>query len=105
MIVLDANLLLYAYDSACAEHQKAHSWLETVFSGHEPIGLPWQTISAFVRVHTNSRLPGDRFTTEEAVRVIDEWMDLPQVRLLFQDSSKGFTQRSPGKRAKSRSAV
>ena len=82
MIVLDANLLLYAYDSECAEHEKAHSWLETVFSGQEPIGLPWQTISAFLRIHTNSRLPGDRFTTEEAVRVIDEWMDLPQVRLL-----------------------
>ncbi|MGA7343652.1 MAG: TA system VapC family ribonuclease toxin [Terracidiphilus sp.] len=82
MIVLDANLLLYAYDSASAEHRKARSWLENVFSGQEPIGLPWQTISAFLRVHTNSRLPGDRFTTDEAVHEIDRWMELPQVRLL-----------------------
>lgn len=82
MIVLDANILLYAYDSACAEHKKARSWLETVFSGQQPIGLPWQTISAFLRIHTNSKLPGDRFTTEDAARVIDRWMELPQVRLL-----------------------
>ena len=82
MIVLDANILLYAYDVAAAEHKKARFWLETVFSGLEPIGLPWQTISAFVRIHTSSRLPGDRFTTEEAVGVIDQWVELPQVRLL-----------------------
>ena len=82
MIVLDANILLAAYDSDCAEHTKAHSWLEIVFSDQEPIGLPWQTISAFLRIHTNSRLPGDRFTTEGAARVIDQWMELPQVRLL-----------------------
>jgi hypothetical protein len=82
VIVLDANLLLYAYDSACAEYQVARAWLETVFSGEEPVGIPWQTISAFLRIHTNSRLPGDRFNMEEATRVVDQWIELPQVRLL-----------------------
>ena len=82
MIVLDVNLLLYAYDSACAEYKGARAWLETVFSGQEPVGLPWQTVSAFLRIHTNSRLPGDRFNMEQAARVIDQWMELPQVRLL-----------------------
>jgi toxin-antitoxin system PIN domain toxin len=82
MIVLDANLLLYAYDSACAEHRDARSWLETVFSGQETIGLPWQTISAFLRVQTNPRLPGDRLNTKEAVLLIEEWLDMPHVRLI-----------------------
>jgi uncharacterized protein len=82
VIVLDVNLLLYAYDSACSEYKSARAWLETVFSGREPVGLPWQTISAFLRIHTNSRLPGDRFNIEEAARVIDRWMELPQVQLL-----------------------
>jgi toxin-antitoxin system PIN domain toxin len=82
VIVLDVNLLLYAYDSACAEYKGARAWLETVFSGQEPVGLPWQTVSAFLRIHTNSRLPGDRFNMEQAARVIDQWMELPQVRLL-----------------------
>ena len=83
MIVLDVNILLYAYDSACAEYEGARVWLETVFSGQEPIGIPWQTVSAFLRIHTNTRLPGDRFTMEEATRLVDEWMELPQVRLLI----------------------
>jgi toxin-antitoxin system PIN domain toxin len=82
VIVLDVNILLYAYDSASAEHKVARAWLETVFSGQEPVGLPWQTVSAFLRIHTNSRLPGDRFNMEEAACVVDQWIGLPQVRLL-----------------------
>lgn len=82
MIVLDANLLLYAYDYACAEHSRARAWLEDVFSGQEPVGLPWQTVSAFLRIHTDPRLPGDRFTMEDAIRVVDQWMTLPHLQFL-----------------------
>lgn len=82
MIVLDANILIYAYDSACVEHRHARKLMEGIFSGKEPVGIPWQTICAFLRVQTNPRLPGDRFTTELAVETIDEWMELPQVQLL-----------------------
>jgi toxin-antitoxin system PIN domain toxin len=82
VIILDANLLLYAYDSAFAEHAKARPWVETIFSGQEPVGLPWQTISAFIRIHTDTRLPGNRFTMDEAVQTVDQWLALPQVHLL-----------------------
>lgn len=82
MIVLDANLLLYAYDSATVEHKKARRWLEAAFSGVEPVGLSWQTVSAFLRIITNTRLPGDRFTMEEAAAIVDQWAALPQVHLL-----------------------
>jgi uncharacterized protein len=82
VIVLDANLLLYAYDSAFPEHTKAKPWLETIFSSQEPVGLPWQTISAFIRIQTNTRLPGNRFTMDEAVQTVDQWLALPQVHLL-----------------------
>jgi uncharacterized protein len=82
VIVLDANLLLYAYDSTTSEHKKARRWLEAVFSGVEPIGLPWQTVSAFLRVSTNSRLPGNRFTMDEAAEIVDQWAALPIVHFL-----------------------
>jgi toxin-antitoxin system PIN domain toxin len=82
VIVLDANLLLYAYDSASPHHAKARRWVEDVFSGVEPVGLPWQTISAFLRILTNTRLPGDRFTIEEASAIIAEWIALPAVHPL-----------------------
>jgi toxin-antitoxin system PIN domain toxin len=82
VIVLDANLLLYAYDSASAQHARARTWVETAFSGTEPIGLPWQTVTAFLRIMTHPRLPGERFTLQEVVQVVDGWLQQPSVRLL-----------------------
>ena len=82
MIVLDVNLLLYAYDSTMPQHGAARPWLNTAFTGAELVGLPWQTISAFLRIATDSRLPGRRFSTEEAIGIIRQWMELKQVRLL-----------------------
>jgi uncharacterized protein len=82
VIVLDANLLLYAYDSASPHHAKARSWIEKVLSGITAVGLPWQTVSAFLRIMTNPKLPGERFTLEEAVQLVDRWLEQPNVRLL-----------------------
>ena len=66
MIVLDANILLYAYDSRTPLHQQVKSWLERSFSSGGLIGLPWQTIGAFLRIATNTKLPGDRYSSAEA---------------------------------------
>jgi toxin-antitoxin system PIN domain toxin len=82
VIVLDANILLYAYDSVSSQHAKARAWVERVFSGSDPVGLPWQTVSAFLRIMTNPRLPGERFTLGEAVRIVEGWLEQPNVRLL-----------------------
>ena len=82
MIILDANILLYAYDNGSMLHSKARSWVEDVFSGTAPIGLPWQTINAFLRIMTNSRLPGERFSIREAARIAELWLEQPNVRPL-----------------------
>ncbi|MGI9070027.1 MAG: TA system VapC family ribonuclease toxin [Bryobacteraceae bacterium] len=82
MIVLDANILLYAYDAIAVQHRKARRWIETVFSSAEPVGLPWQTVLAFLRIVTNPRLPGERFTLEDAARLVDNWLDQPNVHSL-----------------------
>jgi len=82
MIVLDANLLLYAYDSTSGRHKKARKWLEEVLSEGESVGLPWQSASAFLRIVTNSRLPGVRLTLEQALAIVDQWIEQPNVRLL-----------------------
>jgi toxin-antitoxin system PIN domain toxin len=82
VIVLDANILLYAYDSASSQHAKARAWVEEVLSGVVLVGLPWQTISAFLRITSNPRLPGERWTLQEAVQVVDGWLEQPNVRTL-----------------------
>jgi uncharacterized protein len=82
VIVLDANILLYAYDSASSPHAKARAFVEQAFSGDGLVGLPWQTIAAFLRIMTNPRFPGDRFTMGEAVEIVDGWLQQANVRLL-----------------------
>lgn len=82
MIVVDANLLIYSYDTDSSHHKKSRAWVEKIFSGVEPVGLPWQTVSAFLRVTTNRRLPGPRLTVEQAVQIAEEWLAQPNVRMI-----------------------
>jgi len=82
VIVLDANLLLYAYGSASPHHEPARHCITALFSGGEMIGLPWQTVHGFLRVSTDTRLSLDRFTMAGALAIVQQWVDLPHVRLL-----------------------
>lgn len=82
MIVFDANLLIYAYDSGWVDHIKTRAWVEETLSGEEAVGLPWQAIAAFLRVMTNRRLPGSRFSLEQASQIVEGWLGLPNVRVL-----------------------
>jgi toxin-antitoxin system PIN domain toxin len=82
MTVLDANIILYAYDTMASHHSRARAWIENLFSEGTPVGIPWQTVVAFLRITTNARLPGERLTTAEAVDVVAQWLEQPNVRLL-----------------------
>ena len=82
MIVIDANLLIYSYDAHAVQHKKSAAWLEKVFSETEAVGLPWQSIAAFLRVVTNRRLPGVRVRLEDAVQAVEEWLRVPNVKIL-----------------------
>ena len=82
MIVLDANILLYAYDTKWESHARARRWVEDTFSQGALVGLPWQTAGAFLRIATHPGLPGRRFTVEEAGSLVDQWLQQPNVRAL-----------------------
>jgi uncharacterized protein len=82
VIVVDANLLIYSYDTDSSNHKRSRAWVEKIFSDVEQVGLPWQTVSAFLRVITNRRLPGSRLTVEQAAQIVEEWLGQPNVRML-----------------------
>jgi toxin-antitoxin system PIN domain toxin len=82
VIVLDVNLLLYAYSSSSVQHEKASRWLTGVFSGDELVGLPWQTIHAFLRIATDKKITTDPFPLERVLGIVQQWLDIPQVRIL-----------------------
>ena len=83
MIIPDANLLLYAYNTASEEHAKAREWLEAVLSGSAPVGLCWPVILAFLRIATNSRILPRPLSRTEATVVVADWLEQPQTIILL----------------------
>lgn len=79
MILLDANLLLYAVNRDLPQHEKARAWLEKVLSGEESVGLPWVVILAFLRITTNPRVFEHPFTIEAAAEYVNKWLAQPVV--------------------------
>jgi hypothetical protein len=45
------------------------------------VGLPWQSISAFIRIATNQNLP-DSLPMQNAVDLVNQWLIRPQVQPL-----------------------
>jgi hypothetical protein len=56
VILLDANLLLYAYHPRAEQHVESRAWLEAVLSGPNLVRLAWLTLWAFLRIATNPRV-------------------------------------------------
>lgn len=79
MNLLDANLLLYAYDEESPFHVQARAFFETRLSGDEPVGLPWATILAFLRLSTHSKVCSRPLAIEEALEIVDSWFGSPVV--------------------------
>lgn len=82
MILVDANLLLYAEDSLSEHHEHARIWWDEQLSGVEPVCLCWPVITAFIRVGTNLRLHRRPLTVKEAVERVQSWLDQPCVRMV-----------------------
>ena len=47
MILIDANLLVYAYDPRAAEHERSRLWLEETLSGPQLVRFARTTVWAF----------------------------------------------------------
>jgi len=79
MILLDANLLLYAVNRDLPQHEKARAWLEQALSDEQRVGLPWVVILAFLRLTTNPRVFERPLAIEQAAAYISEWLSRPMV--------------------------
>jgi toxin-antitoxin system PIN domain toxin len=56
MILIDANILLYAEDSLNPLNPKAVKWMDHQLSGDTPVCFCWLTINAYLRISTNRRI-------------------------------------------------
>jgi len=79
VIVVDANLLLYAYDPDSTQHEASRRWLEEVLSGPGLVRFAWVTLWAFVRISTNAQVFVRPLSPGEAHAVISSWLEQPNV--------------------------
>ena len=82
MIAVDANLLIYAVNQDAPLHRKAKSWLESVVSGTETVGLSWTVLLAFLRLTTRAGLFQQPLDVETAFDLVDTWLQQPSVIVL-----------------------
>ncbi|MGA7875580.1 MAG: type II toxin-antitoxin system VapC family toxin [Desulfoferrobacter sp.] len=82
MILVDANILLYAEDSLSPLHQQARIWWDDQLSRSEPVGLCWTTLSAFIRIGTNPRVFEHPLSLAQALARVQSWLDQPCTRVI-----------------------
>ena len=82
MILVDANLLLYAEDSRSGHHELARKWWDQQLSGSTPVCLCWPVLTAFLRIGTNARLHQRPLSLREATQRVQSWVDQPCVRII-----------------------
>ena len=79
MILVDANLLLYAVVADYDQHRAAIEWLDDRLNSPIRVGLPWPSLLAFLRISTNARIFADPLSMTDAWRRVARWLDLPNV--------------------------
>jgi len=75
VILVDANLLLYAANRAAPEHGRARDWLDAQLSGSARVGLPWPSLMAFVRLASNPLVVRQPVAVEAAWAQAREWLN------------------------------
>ena len=82
MIIPDINLLVYAHNQDDERYDAARSWWGNLLEGEESIGIPLAVSVGFVRLVTNPRVMSPPMTSEEAVSLVRNWLQKPNVNSL-----------------------
>lgn len=82
MILVDANLLLHAYDPRAAQHAASRAWLEATLSGSQLVRWSWLTVWAFLRISTNPRVFERPLSMAEAEQRVSSWLAQPAAGIL-----------------------
>jgi uncharacterized protein len=76
-MLVDTNLLLFATDTHSRFHQPAKAWLLDQLNGKRRVGLPWQSLGAFLRLATHPRVSTRPLTPEDAWSTVSAWLEAP----------------------------
>lgn len=77
MILIDANLLVYARARSFPQHEAAKQWLDARLSGTTAVGLPWPSLLSFLRLVTNPRIFSNPEAISSAWEQVSAWLGSP----------------------------
>jgi toxin-antitoxin system PIN domain toxin len=76
-MLVDANLLLFAVNEASPFHAAGREWLTEQLNGARRVGLPWQSLAAFIRIVTHPRAFERPLEPVAAWRRVTDWLAAP----------------------------
>jgi uncharacterized protein len=79
VILLDANLLVYACVTELPQHQSARRWLEERLGATQRVGMPWPSLITFLRLVVNPRVFKRPVPVAAAWARVEGWLGLEQV--------------------------
>ncbi|MGH9576266.1 MAG: TA system VapC family ribonuclease toxin [Terriglobales bacterium] len=79
MILIDANILLYAHDRTASKHEAARRWVEEAVAKREELAFAWVTLLAFLRLSTNPRVYPRALSMREALEILDAYLSRSHV--------------------------
>lgn len=74
MILLDANLLVYAHVASLPQHEAARAWLDSRLNGTTAVGLPWPSLLSFIRLVSNPRIFERPESVADAWSSVEHWL-------------------------------
>ena len=77
VILVDANLLVYASASDFDDHSDAKTWLQERLSGRQKVGLPWLSLLTYLRVITHPSIFRRPLLMRDAVQQVRTWLESP----------------------------
>lgn len=82
MKIVDANVLLYAVNSASEHHRASLRWLDGALSGADEVGFAWVPLLAFVRLTTKEGLFPAPLPPSRAIGQVADWLSAPSATLV-----------------------
>lgn len=82
MKLVDANVLIHAFNSDSERHAEAKGWLDDALSGGASVGFAWLPLLAFVRLTTKPGLFPSPASAQVAMAQVDDWLTAPSAQIV-----------------------
>lgn len=82
MILPDANVLLYAVNSAAPQHRQALVAMERAYETARGVGHAWNVLLAFLRISTRRGIFPRPLSVDDSLEAVKTWIEHPAAQIV-----------------------